>query len=114
MEEEKECMFCLEVYLGRRKNTVLWYAELYPCACRFPSHWQCLLKWQWQCDDVLQCPICRKKVYIEQSETQIILMPDTSRVYYPEPEQKKCFWLLCYTLIAYMFLTGVLIFSGQR
>lgn len=116
---EKECIFCLEIYLGRRKTTAIWYSGLYPCECRFPSHWQCLLKWQWQCDDILECPICRSEV-IEPpqlqppQEPQVVLMPDSSRIFYPEPSDKKICWIFIYLLILYMFLSGMIVLLGKH
>lgn len=113
-QEQKECLFCLEVELGhgRRKTVTIWYMGLYPCECRFASHWQCLLKWQWQCDDVLQCPICRKEV-LEPDIEEETEMPDSARIFVPE---QKCslFTFLCYAVIVYMFLGGLFVLSARR
>ena len=113
-EELKECLFCLEVELGRRKTVTLWYKGLYPCECRFASHWQCLLKWQWQCDDVLACPICRKEV-LEPApvDQQLALMPDSSRIFIPE-QKISFFCVVVYVAIVYMFLGGLFALFGRR
>ena len=110
--ERKECMFCLEEEFGRKKYLTIWYSQLYPCECRFASHWQCLTKWQVVCKDELQCPIC--KVYsedpLDEGLVEIELMPDTSRVYPPveismNPKVKICMFLyLCFIL--WIFLYG--------
>ena len=112
-EDEKECMFCLEIYL-KRKTTVIWYSGLYPCECRFASHWQCLLKWQWQCDDVLECPICRTEVLVEMEPELDTILPDTSRIFYTEPQPKNIYRVLIYSGIVFMFLSAIVSLFGKH
>lgn len=115
--ERRECMFCLEEEFGRKKHLTIWYAKLYPCECRFASHWQCLIKWQVNCADELQCPICKivsidplfeelPLVAVPQEE----LMPDTSRVYYPVsqemPTKMRYCMFLYFLFVVWMFFYG--------
>lgn len=103
--EVKECMFCLEPYFGRKKAKTMWYAELYPCECRFPSHWQCIIKWQVHCNDRLQCPICR--IYTVEPPIRIEELPEPHQVFYPELNDKKIGFCIYVTFL--IFLVFVLV-----
>lgn len=113
--ERRACMFCLEEEFGRKKYITIWYSQLYPCECRFASHWQCLTKWQVACHDELQCPICKvfsRDPYLESLSTETSPqeepMPDTSRIYFPtETGTKMRYCMLIYFFfIVWMFLYG--------
>jgi hypothetical protein len=111
--ERKECMFCLEEEFGRKKYPTIWYSQLYPCECRFASHWQCLTRWQVACDDELQCPIC--KVFSNDPLDQELvpeqpgeLMPDSSRIYPPVEMPIK----IRFCIVTYFFFLVWMFFYG--
>ncbi len=101
-EEEKVCMFCLEVKKGRRQLKPIEFKKLFACDCIFQSHAECIIRWQISCgENDLQCPICRVKLIVpeESYEDHILIVYQPPNPY--EHFKKIVVYFLLYTGIVF-------------
>jgi hypothetical protein len=102
-EEEKVCMFCLELKKGRRQHKPIEFKKLFACDCIFQSHAECIIKWQISCgEDDLQCPICRVKLIVPED-----YYDDRALVVYHAPQQLESIK----KILVYFLLYSVFVYS---
>lgn len=92
-QEEKICLFCLEPRKGRRQHKCIEFQGLFPCACIFQSHAECIIKWQIHCLDDIQCPICRVHIIAPPEEEEGF--QGALIIYQPMPANREILKKIC-------------------